>query len=205
MKSRTVARIAIVFVLIGLFLVIIYDTSQVITGRAGIVRDVKSALEKRERTTETSNRPQQVGNREAEELTRNVDRSRAIPVYGTIVVNDSGFSPAYDELYENRERYYGRDIEIAGFVETQEGLPENEFLIGRYLLWCCQDDKYFIGFLAIAQSTDLPKPGDTIRITGTIEATPYTNPENGKSFDVPAIRIRELTYITDLQRDVFPF
>ncbi len=205
MKSGTVIRIVVCLAVFALVFPLGFNAARAMDERARMVADANRALDMRERSVAEASRPSEIGNREAETLTRTVDRSRVIPENGTIAVTDSTFSLAYDELYNNREKYYGREIEIAGFIEAQDGLPSGEFLIGRNLLWCCQDDMYFIGFLAVSAPGDAPKPGESVRVSGTIEAMAYTDDESGKTFDVPAIRVRDMERVGNLQREVFPY
>ncbi len=148
------------------------------------------------------NRPAGVGNDSAEALLANAERKPAVPSSGVIALDDETFSPGYDELYNNREKYYGREISVSGYVET-DNLPAGQFLIGRDLVWCCDVDKYFIGFLVITDEA-IPVAGAELRVLGTIEASSYTDPESGNTFDVPAIRAKRVEPAQKFSRDVFP-
>lgn len=139
-----------------------------------------------ERSGEAPARPAQVGDELAEAFLRKVPRPRAIAESGTIVVTDETFSAAYDELYDRRDTYYGRDIELSGYVLREDGIGPGGFLLGRDLLWCCEDDLYFIGFVVFS-SGPLPEAEATVRVKGRIEPRPYTDPESGKTFTVPAV------------------
>lgn len=127
----------------------------------------------------------------------------AVPDSGLIRVHDETFAALYDELYDRRDLYYGREIECSGYVLEQEGLAPGAFLIGRDLLWCCETDAYFIGFLAFAEGPP-PQPGSTVIVRGRIEATDYYNPENGKTFTVPAIRVGYIGPIEGISKFVYP-
>lgn len=150
-----------------------------------------------------ASRPAEVGNQAAEAFLRKLDRPTGIPASGRIRISDELFSAAYDELYDHRAAYYGRDIELAGYVELQEDLGPGSFLVGRKLLWCCEEDAYFIGFLVLG-AEGVPATGSAVRVAGRIEAASYTNPENGKSFEVPAIRVSSIEAASDIPMKVFP-
>lgn len=150
-----------------------------------------------------ADRPADVGNPAGEDFLRKVAAPPAVPASGLIRIPDESFSAFYDELYDNRSKYYGREIELAGYVTTQDGLGSGAFLVGRDLIWCCEADKYFIGFLAFAPAP-APAPESEILIRGTLEAAEYTNPENGKTFTVPAIRVVRIDPAPGLPRMVVP-
>jgi uncharacterized membrane protein YcgQ (UPF0703/DUF1980 family) len=150
-----------------------------------------------------ADRPAQVGNAEAEAFLRKVERKEIVPASGPIRVVDEIFSAAYDELYDNRDKYYGREIELAGYVQRQDGLEEGAFLVGRKLLWCCELDAYFIGFLVLG-SGPVPAEGSAVRVRGRLEAAPYANPDNGKTFTVPAIRVESIERAEGVPLNVFP-
>lgn len=147
-------------------------------------------------------KPVGVGNANAETLLRDVERKPAVPASGVIKLSDETFSPGYDEIYNNREKYYGREISVSGYVETDK-LPSGQFLVGRDLVWCCQVDKYFIGFLVLTDGT-VPAPDSELRVTGILEATSYKDPDSGKTFNVPAIRAKTIEKAPKFSRDVFP-
>lgn len=125
------------------------------------------------------------------------------PKTGLITIDDEIFTLAYDEIYEKRASYYGREIRLGGFVLYQEGLKPGEFLLGRKLVTCCEEHAYFIGFVAEA---DGPPPPEYSRweATGVIEERPYVDPDRGMSFTVPAIRIRALRAAPGLAEAVSP-
>jgi hypothetical protein len=147
-------------------------------------------------------RPADVGNVVGEEFLRKVERPVAVPASGLVSLEDATFSAAYDELYDRRDAYYGREIELSGYVMAQEGLAPGAFLVGRNMMWCCAADKYFIGFLAFADG-NAPAEGECIHVRGVIEGATYTNPENGKTFVVPAIRVASLEAAKDVSPVVY--
>lgn len=150
-----------------------------------------------------TDRPADVGNAAGEEFLRKVERPAAVPSSGRISIGDETFSAAYDELYDHRDKYYGREVELSGYVMGQDGLGANEFLVGRDLLWCCESDKYFIGFL-VKSALPLPRIDATVIVRGTLEPTEYRNPDTGKTFTVPAVRAARIDPIDGISRVVYP-
>jgi hypothetical protein len=84
-----------------------------------------------------------------------------------------------------------------------DGLGGGAFLIGRSLIWCCEDDADFVGYLAFG-ADPLPEDGATLRISGLLERRLYTDAERGRTFDVPAIRIRASEPAQDFSPTVYP-
>jgi hypothetical protein len=122
---------------------------------------------------------------------------------GTLMPGDDDFMSYYELLYKDKERYYGRSIELAGIVMRDDSLGGGAFLIGRSLIWCCEDDADFVGYLAFG-ADPLPEDGATLRISGLLERRLYTDAERGRTFDVPAIRIRALAPAQDFSPAVYP-
>ncbi len=126
-----------------------------------------------------------------------------IPVSGTLKPEDDDFMSYYELLYKDKERYYGREIELAGIVMRDEGLGGDAFLIGRSLIWCCEDDADYVGYVAFGAGPP-PEDGAAVALRGVLERRPYTDAERGKTFDVPAIRIRSMAPSQDFSPLVYP-
>jgi len=130
-------------------------------------------------------------------------RAASFPASGTIEIGDAGFSAAYDEIYDNRDAYYGRSVKVSGYAAYQEGLGPGEFLIGRDLLWCCEDDMYFIGYLVRVEGSPPPE-GSELLAEGVLAPMTYYNEESKKTITVPGIADARLTPIEELARRVYP-
>lgn len=135
--------------------------------------------------------------------TLSIDDFPPIPESGTLKPGDADFILYFDKLYEDKEKYYGRRIELSGMVLHDAALAADEFLIGRNLLWCCEDDSYFVGFLAFGLP-QLPEDGASLRLEGWLEPRSYTDSDTGRSFDVPAIRIDLARPDYDFALTVYP-
>ncbi len=127
----------------------------------------------------------------------------AIPDSGTLIPGDDDFMSYYELLYKDKERHYGRAIELAGIVMRDDDMGGDAFLIGRSLIWCCEDDADFVGYVAFGAGS-LPEDGAALRVFGVLERRRYTDTERGKSFDVPAIRIRSMAAAHDFSVQVYP-
>jgi len=117
-------------------------------------------------------------------------QTRLFQESGKLVLSEENFARGYQEIYDFREDYYGRQISLDGYVTLQDSTESGQFLIGRDLFWCCESDMYFIGFKVL--SSEMPKDRAELRVTGTLEAVSYTDPQSGKTFLVPAIRAEKL-------------
>lgn len=126
-----------------------------------------------------------------------------IPESGTLEPKDGDFMSYYELLYKDKERYYGREIELAGIVMRDEGLGGDAFLIGRSLIWCCEDDADYVGYVAFRAGSP-PEDGAAVALRGVLERRPYTDAERGKTFDVPAIRILSITPFQGFSPRVYP-
>ena len=130
-------------------------------------------------------------------------RAALFPKEGTIEIDDTGFLAAYDEIYDNRDAYYGRSVVVSGYVEYQEGLGAGEFLVGRDLLWCCEDDMDYIGYLVRAEGTP-PSEGSELKIEGILKPMAYYNEESKKTITVPGIDQVRRSAVEGLARIVYP-
>lgn len=126
-----------------------------------------------------------------------------LPDEGIIRITDELFPAAYDELYERRDEYYGREIELSGYVLAEEGLGPGGFLIGRDYTRPGEEEDFFIGYLAFVDGK-APAEGSSIRVTGRLEPRDYASPENGTTFTVPAIRVDRVYPAAGLSRRVYP-
>lgn len=132
------------------------------------------------------------------------DRARAaIPPRGVIRLDDETFDAVHRELHAHLERYLGREIELAGTVTLQGVGSRREFLVGRTLQWCCENDRVFIGFLTRGPD-GRPKEGARIRVRGTLASGIYRNPGTGKEMVVPLIRASALRDDRGYSEVVYP-
>jgi len=53
---------------------------------------------------------------------------------------DESWSEMHSELYSNLSGHVGDRIAVSGFVYKTDSLPDGQFIVGRYLMWCCVAD-----------------------------------------------------------------
>lgn len=91
---------------------------------------------------------------------------------GTIELTDRNYMPVYDELDNHPEKYAGRRVECVGYVaKAGIGLPGDEFVAARDLMWCCAADLMTVGLpCRYAGAAGLPEKS-WVRVTGTLAVT----------------------------------
>jgi putative membrane protein len=120
--------------------------------------------------------------------------SSPIPEEGSIVLDGENYFSFYQELYDHKELFIGREIEVDGFIHSGTGLREGQVLLGRLLMWCCAADAYTVGFLLLNPDLlSVPDPAEAqgrwFHLEGSIVTTEYQNPSTGEVYTVPAISI----------------
>ncbi len=143
-----------------------------------------------------------VGNEGVDKLIKNDEYEPVVPPTGIIALSDRTFSLGYDEIYDHREKYSGREISVSGYVD-KDNLPQGQFLVGRDLVWCCQNDMYFIGFLVLTDGK-IPDANAELRVTGFLEPVSYADPKTKETFLVPAIRAKKIESAPKFSHQVSP-
>lgn len=62
------------------------------------------------------------------------------------IVNLTAYGPFYRDISENMEDYDGKTVTFTGFCQKAKGLIKKGFVIGRYVMNCCEADAVFCGF-----------------------------------------------------------
>lgn len=93
---------------------------------------------------------------------------------GPIAITDKNYMAAYDELGSHPEKYAGRTLMCTGYVvRSGVGLPKDEFVAARDLMWCCAADLMTVGFQCrYTDAAKLPEKS-WVRVTGTLAVTEY--------------------------------
>lgn len=128
---------------------------------------------------------------------------RMLPESGEIVLQDENFSSGYTEIHDHRDEFYGRTIRFSGIAMTQDSLKPGEFLVGRNIMWCCEEDTYFTGFLAYFEGTT-PTAGAKIAVEGILEKREYRSPESGAAMTLPAVRAAKVQADPTVQAYIRP-
>ncbi|MCM3783170.1 TIGR03943 family protein [Neobacillus mesonae] len=107
----------------------------------------------------------------------------------SIVMKERIFASYYDRIAKAPEQYAGRTIQLSGFVFREEGLPEEQLVISRFLITHCIADASLIGFLTEFSSPVSMEEDTWIEATGQLDTAVH----NGTL--LPIIRITEWTEI----------
>ncbi|ACV61290.1 Protein of unknown function DUF1980 [Desulfofarcimen acetoxidans DSM 771] len=85
---------------------------------------------------------------------------------GVFQLNDNNYYIFIGDLYNNKDKYIGKEIEVDGFIMHIDLLGPNQFLAARYLMACCAADASVIGF---AVESKAPYPDNTwVRVRGKL-------------------------------------
>lgn len=89
-----------------------------------------------------------------------------------IVVTAAQFDAILSRLWDDPERYAGRQVSITGFSYYRETWGDDLFVVARMLMWCCAADAYIVG-LAVETSNAYPRPrdGQWIEVDGILGVT----------------------------------
>lgn len=90
------------------------------------------------------------------------------PLSGPITIQESDFSRAVDALWDDPERFVGREVTMTAFVHRDEDWPDGVFAAARMAIWCCAADAQLIGVIAVSPPDQIPPVGTWLRVTGTL-------------------------------------
>lgn len=91
---------------------------------------------------------------------------------GPIRVEDGNYMALYSELWAHPEKYKGRAVECVGYVSKDgNGLPRNEFLAARDMMWCCAADLVTVGYLCRTEEAAALPEKSWVKISGTLDVT----------------------------------
>ncbi|MED3550636.1 TIGR03943 family putative permease subunit [Cytobacillus praedii] len=122
-----------------------------------------------EHSTDQSNLdfPEEVSQEEYDKLIQKLEQSP------NIEMNDYVFSPYYEEISLDVNRYKGRNITLTGFVYKEEGFEQNQLVLSRFLITHCVADASIIGFLSEFSEAASVEEDTWIEATGVLDVTTY--------------------------------
>ncbi len=83
-------------------------------------------------------------------------------------IADGDYAIFYRDLSEEMDKYVGKVLRFTGIVARDKALPDNEFVIGRHVMVCCEADITYRG-LAVKASEPAPvSTRDWLSVTGKI-------------------------------------
>ena len=86
-----------------------------------------------------------------------------------IEIEDRDFAFFYRDLTENLQAYIGKTVRFKGIVATDKRMPENNIVIGRHIMTCCQDDIAYSGVACVLPEKMNVQTRDWLQITAKIE------------------------------------
>lgn len=91
-----------------------------------------------------------------------------------IVFTDSNYFLNLIELYYEQDTYDGVEVEIMGFLYIEEDWEKDEFLLGRFMISCCEDDMDLIGLMCKYDKASELVTDNWYMVKGIFrKATPY--------------------------------
>jgi len=89
---------------------------------------------------------------------------------GDIMMTDSdSFNAGFLSLNESDPSLIGEKIQIVGFIYTNDDFKENQFMIARYSMVCCNLDMQVTGYLADFNEASDFEIGNWVHAKGTLD------------------------------------
>jgi len=110
-------------------------------------------------------------------------------VDGATIIKDDYFASWYYDTFDYLEDFIGKRYQFTAQVFYLEGLKENQFLPGRYVMTCCAADVSGFGLICETDKIKDLKEEEWIQVSGTIKEGTY----NGSK--VPVLTEVEITGI----------
>ncbi|MFV0344553.1 MAG: TIGR03943 family putative permease subunit [Anaerocolumna sp.] len=104
------------------------------------------------------------------------DKSLKYPtemIDGVISISEEYFASWYYDLYDYLEDFKGKRYQFLAQVYSMEGLGEDEFLAGRYIMVCCATDLTGYGIVCKSDFREELKEDQWILVTATIDEYDY--------------------------------
>lgn len=92
-----------------------------------------------------------------------------------LIVTDDNFVALIAQIYENPEKFVGKDISMLGFVVRDDDFSFRQIGIVRYVITCCIADAMPFGLLCNYENASNFKDGTWLEISGTIEMVTLRN------------------------------
>ena len=77
----------------------------------------------------------------------------------TIIFEDDVYPVWYTDVFDNYQKYFGKTIKFKTFVTETD---KKNFVIGRNVMVCCENDIQFLGYEVVNKTNVKPKKGDCI-------------------------------------------
>lgn len=94
-----------------------------------------------------------------------------------LAVSDDNFVDLIGQIYENPQKFVGKDISVLGFVVRDSDFSPQQIGIVRYVVTCCTADAMPCGLLCEYENAANFKDGTWLEINGTIDMVQMRNTE----------------------------
>ncbi len=92
---------------------------------------------------------------------------------GAVLISDEEYAAWYYDLYDYLDDFKGKRYQFTAQVFPLEGLKENQFLAGRYIMTCCAVDLTGYGLISESDLAGGFKENEWLTVTGTIGEYEY--------------------------------
>lgn len=92
---------------------------------------------------------------------------------GAVLISDEEYAAWYYDLYDYLDDFKGKRYQFTAQVFPLEGLKENQFLAGRYIMTCCAVDLTGYGLISESDLAGGLKENEWLTVTGTIGEYEY--------------------------------
>lgn len=86
-----------------------------------------------------------------------------------IKINDDDYGIFYIDMFDHKENYEGKTVELNCMVFMAPTLPKNTFVAGRLAMTCCSDDVQLYGHLCINNSKKKIRDRSCVHIIAKIK------------------------------------
>lgn len=91
-----------------------------------------------------------------------------------VEIADRDYAFFYRDLSENMQSYIGKTVKFKGLVAVDKRLAENNIVIGRHIMTCCEADIQYSGLACVLKESMPLKTRDWLEITAKIEFLEHT-------------------------------
>ncbi|WP_276357632.1 TIGR03943 family putative permease subunit [Cohnella caldifontis] len=111
-----------------------------------------------------------------------------------ITVTEKDYMETLSTLALFLNNFVGKKLTIEGFVYREDGMKDDQFVIGRFAIQCCTADAMPYGVLVTSPDAKAYKDDTWLKITGTIDKTPYNGQD---TIELHAEEIRKIKAAED--------
>ncbi len=124
------------------------------------------------------------------------EQSKSIPAdIKENTVDAEMFKDTLSNIYDNFKIIKGSEVEISGFVYTENGFGENRFVVSRLMVGCCAADAEIIGVLCEVENGERFEKDKWVKVKGIIQSTTQHNQYTDKKESIPIIKVTSIEEI----------